>query len=69
MNCFNEKNEHIGSLIEIARFDGDDPISESVVRWCPQCGAVVVDIECDGRIYPGRVRKMQFPRAGSEKAD
>jgi len=33
-----------------------------VVRWCADCGAVVVDIDADGRtMMPGGIRKMQFP--------
>ena len=37
-------------------------ISETVVRWCKDCGAVVVDKDIDGRTHPGYVRKMQFPK-------
>jgi len=33
-----------------------------VVRWCSDCGAVVVDVEVDNRINPGGVRKMEFPK-------
>jgi hypothetical protein len=58
MNCFNEKNQHIGSLKVLRRFTHLD--TESVVRWCPECGAVVVDREVDGRLM-GSVVKMQFP--------
>jgi CheY-like chemotaxis protein len=32
-----------------------------VVRWCKICGSVVVDAECDNRVYPGRVMKMIGP--------
>lgn len=32
-----------------------------VVRWCKDCGAVVVDLDYDGRTNAGAVRKMQFP--------
>ena len=32
-----------------------------VVQWCKNCGAVVVDSESDGRIFPGNVKKMIFP--------
>ena len=34
----------------------------TVVRWCENCGAVVVDIDFDGRIFPGQVKKMIFPK-------
>ena len=35
---------------------------DEVVRWCKECGAVVVDIEVDGRVQPGRVMPMKFPK-------
>jgi ribosomal protein S27AE len=38
----------------------------SVVNWCPDCGAVVVDGEHDGRVAPGRVMPMRFPRIRTE---
>ena len=34
---------------------------EIVVRWCKDCGAIVVDIDYDGRTYAGRHTSMQFP--------
>jgi len=35
-----------------------------VVRWCPDCGGIVVDADVDGRIahLPGGIMKMRFPR-------
>lgn len=36
--------------------------SENVVRWCADCGAVVVDKDVDGRTHPGYVMKMKFPK-------
>lgn len=47
-------------LKEILRTGYTDD-KQNVVRWCPDCGAVVVDSEFDGRIDPGRVMKMRFP--------
>lgn len=32
-----------------------------VVRWCQECGAVVVDLDYDGRIKPGYYKKLQYP--------
>lgn len=32
-----------------------------VVRWCKDCGAIVVDIDSDGRTYSGKVSEMKFP--------
>jgi hypothetical protein len=36
-------------------------IEETVVRWCQDCGAVVVDIDSDDRTSPGAVMKMRLP--------
>jgi valyl-tRNA synthetase len=47
-------------LIEIQR-KSDHYGIESVVRWCPDCGAIVVDGEMDGRVQAGQVMKMKFP--------
>lgn len=33
-----------------------------VVRWCADCGAVVVDVDVDGRTQAGREMKMKFPK-------
>lgn len=35
---------------------------DEVVRWCPECGAIVVDCDLDNRIYPGRVMKMRLSK-------
>lgn len=32
-----------------------------IVRWCETCGAIVIDIDCDGRVSPGAIMKMKFP--------
>ena len=57
--CFNEKGQHIGRLVELDRtavtYDDD-----AVTRWCPECGAVVVDHEYDCRIV-GYYARMRFP--------
>ena len=31
-----------------------------VVRWCPECGSVVVDIDVDNRTMAGRIMKMRI---------
>lgn len=33
----------------------------AVIRWCKNCGAVVVDTEVDNRISPGKIMEMRFP--------
>ena len=36
-------------------------IADTVVRWCPLCGAIVIDNDCDGRVYPGKTMQMKLP--------
>lgn len=48
------------------RNDGFD--AYLVVRWCPVCGAVVVDLEYDNRTYSGRVVRMKLPKITQEEA-
>ncbi len=41
-----------------------DPINgmcEAVVRWCKNCGCVVIDRDIDGRTSPGSLMKMRAP--------
>jgi hypothetical protein len=35
---------------------------EEVVRWCRNCGSIVVDLDVDNRTHPGRIMKMESPR-------
>ena len=35
--------------------------TELVVRWCPKCGAVVVDMDYDNRTNPGYYSKIKYP--------
>ena len=62
MGCFVD-NKHVGRLEVIYRCVVSD-VEEEVVKWCPVCGAIVVDNESDGRVYPGRIKKMMFPKKG-----
>lgn len=32
-----------------------------VVRWCPECGAVVVDLDLNYGTYSGFYKKLQYP--------
>ena len=57
--------KHPLQTILTSRNDGFD--AYSVVRWCPVCGAVVVDLEHDNRTYPGRQVKMKLPRIIQEE--
>ena len=38
----------------------------TVVNWCPECGAIVVDVEYDGRVSPDHKLKMKLPRIAKE---
>ena len=33
-----------------------------VVRWCRECGAVVVDVDNNGVVFPGKIKDMQVPK-------
>lgn len=58
------KDQH--ELLIICR-DGPE-MEQKVVRWCINCGAVVVDIDVDGRIAPGLFMRMKFPKIAMEEA-
>ena len=47
-------------MVEIYRVGSDHDV-EDVVKWCTNCGAVVIDGEYDNRTAPGKVMKMRFP--------
>lgn len=36
--------------------------SWKVTRWCHKCGAIVVDVDVDGRVFAGSAMEMQFPK-------
>lgn len=52
----------VGSLISIYEHCINQ-FGSAVVRWCPKCGAVVVDEDYDGRIKPGGFRAFQCPES------
>ena len=54
-------------LIEIHRDRSRDGMADTVVRWCENCGAIVVDGEFDGRVHPGRYRSMTRPAVSKPK--
>lgn len=41
--------------------------SEEVARWCPDCGAIVVDLDYDGRTQSGRGMGMRLPMITMQK--
>jgi hypothetical protein len=46
-------------LVEVSRHGYEE---HYVVRWCRVCGAVVGDVDYDGRTSPGRSFKMMGPK-------
>jgi len=56
MKCKNGKHD----LWEIYRIWAD-PVSDEVVRWCKDCGAIVIDSDSDRKTNPGSVMEMKFP--------
>jgi len=57
---FTECRKGLHPFKTIARF----PVGigeEKVVRYCPECGAIVVDCDIDGRTMPGYYKKLQYP--------
>lgn len=41
-------------------YTDSDGFVDVVIRWCLECGAVVVDNDVDGRVYPGKVMPMKL---------
>ena len=41
-------------------YTDSDGFVDTVVRWCPECGAIVIDNDVDGRVYPGKVMPMKL---------
>lgn len=41
-------------------YTDSDGFVDVVIRWCPECGAVVVDNDVDGRVYPGKIMPMKL---------
>lgn len=53
-------------LVEILRSGGYE--TDEVARWCRNCGAVVVDLEVDNRLWkPGGSVKMMAPLVAGDK--
>lgn len=49
-------------ILAVSNVDSTD----TVVRWCEICGAVVVDIDHDGRTNAGQILNMTFPQITQE---
>ena len=53
-----KKGKH--TLVEVWMAQHQWDGSAALVMWCSVCGAIVVDLEIDSRVYPGKVKKMQY---------
>lgn len=61
LKCF-DKELHNGYYLEEIYHSGENGYGEAVsIKWCPECGAVVGDIEVDGRLMD-RNFKMRYPK-------
>lgn len=60
MDDFTKCKEGQHSLIRITSNDINSFETE-IVRWCTECGAIVVDMEVDNRTFPGKYMKMKIP--------
>lgn len=68
MSCVVTKKDHNLVLIESAPsslYFG----SWKRVQWCSDCGAIVIDLDHDGRIIPGGIMKMTFPQLAYKEAN
>ena len=55
--CYNKKPHEFVVVYSNCEYDGTEP----TVRWCRNCGAIVVDIDVDGRTDPGRILPLTLP--------
>lgn len=65
MSCIVTRKDH--SLVDISSTSRGYGMAE-VVRWCRDCGAIVVDVDVDGRVSPGAVSPMVFPLLAKREA-
>ena len=60
LRCWNAQGKHDGTYLEEVFCSGSDDECVSI-KWCSECGAVVGDVEVDGRLMGSQFR-MKFPR-------
>jgi len=53
--------EAVITPLETIMSSNDGYSEDYVVRWCPECGAIVVDAEFEGRTSPGQIMDMKLP--------
>lgn len=51
-------------LVEVYR--ADNGFEDEVVRWCSNCGAIVVDVDYEGRVYAGQIMRMRLPELAKD---
>jgi hypothetical protein len=61
-NC--QQGKHNFILIEAIELS---PFEAKMIRWCEQCGAIVVDLDCDRRTLPGYFSKLKGPKHASSQ--
>lgn len=66
MSCVVTREEH--DLVKIASKPYQVTDAVEVVRWCRDCGAVVIDVDYDGRTSPGAIMPMRFPQLALNQA-
>lgn len=54
-----QNGEH--QLEDILEYD-ETAVDWCVVRWCRECGGIVIDVDYDDRTNSGQVMRMKFPR-------
>ena len=68
MTCCETGEHPFKQIIKVNTGDG-----YGVVRWCPKCGAIVIDYEYDNRTMPGFYMKLTYPeityKHGCDKDD
>lgn len=67
VNKFSECTKGNHDLVVITRSNISTG-TEKVVRWCCICGAVVVDLDVDGRTSPGYYEKLRAPALAIENS-
>lgn len=53
-----KKGKHPYKIIQSMSVGHDE---EAVVRWCPKCGAITVDMDYDNRRYAGYYTELIYP--------
>lgn len=61
MSDFSKCKEGLHPFITISKVTTGILDEYKLVRWCPECGAIVVDGETDGRNMPGYYKKLTYP--------